>query len=742
MEFLKGHLTVELNDKKARSALKKIESSFKKSINRMKKIASGLTKALTAPFKLMGKAIKSLLIPIAALTAAIALTVRAAITQEDAIFKMEVALKNAGDASKETSLDFQEFAATLQELTIHGDESILALIQMESSLGVATEELKFATIATIGLSSALNIGAESMARYVALALQGEFTMLNRYIPALRTATTQQEKFNIFLENSKKGFEIARAEAETTSGKLKQLGNTLGDIFLEITGSAFLNAIQNSATAIKKWAEDNRDNVQKFADKIEEVIELITSLTGLLFQDPKEFLKISGDIFSESAKRLGRDLKIILTPIFGELGRIIADAIIAILPPGLKPKTSSQLGEELKTLQQEKLAGRDVDRNMLTKVKFKFSSLERIALIDKQFDEAMDFLIREKQKELSERGASAIDTFEQINNKLKESASIFNSAIIPSVEKLDKITEDRKAKQEDLNIAAKKEADIKEALIQKELEAGALILSQKVQEAELAEKAKKAEEDRIRLSEKTALEKFQLQKTLTDDLKDEIQLQQQIINEIVARAKELGVSRKIIDSWKELKEAMLDVKRSAALSAIVENINNIESAISNMFEAWIDGSKSFSEGFKDLMSNMTKIFFRMIAEMTARWIVFQALTGAFGPSTAAAAGSTNPLPSATPSSPPAMALGGITRGLSIAGEDGPEAVVPLPDGRNIPVDIKGGQSTVVNVINQSSQEVTASQGESFFDGKNFITEVILMDIERGGPIRSNILSLRR
>jgi hypothetical protein len=34
----------------------------------------------------------------------------------------------------------------------------------------------------------------------------------------------------------------------------------------------------------------------------------------------------------------------------------------------------------------------------------------------------------------------------------------------------------------------------------------------------------------------------------------------------------------------------------------------------------------------------------------------------------------------------MAKGGITNGISIAGEAGPEAVVPLPDGRNIPVRI--------------------------------------------------------
>lgn len=39
--------------------------------------------------------------------------------------------------------------------------------------------------------------------------------------------------------------------------------------------------------------------------------------------------------------------------------------------------------------------------------------------------------------------------------------------------------------------------------------------------------------------------------------------------------------------------------------------------------------------------------------------------------------------------PQYALGGITQGLSLAGEAGPEAVVPLPDGRTIPVKIDAG-----------------------------------------------------
>lgn len=44
--------------------------------------------------------------------------------------------------------------------------------------------------------------------------------------------------------------------------------------------------------------------------------------------------------------------------------------------------------------------------------------------------------------------------------------------------------------------------------------------------------------------------------------------------------------------------------------------------------------------------------------------------------------------------PKFAKGGITSGPSIAGEAGPEAVVPLPDGRSIPVTMTGGAGNIV------------------------------------------------
>jgi len=81
--------------------------------------------------------------------------------------------------------------------------------------------------------------------------------------------------------------------------------------------------------------------------------------------------------------------------------------------------------------------------------------------------------------------------------------------------------------------------------------------------------------------------------------------------------------------------------------------------------------------------------------------------------------------------PKFAKGGITRGVSIAGEAGPEAVVPLPDGRSIPVTMQGeGTKVVVNV----DAKGTSAQGDS--GRANQLGEAI------GAAVRQELLKQKR
>jgi len=62
--------------------------------------------------------------------------------------------------------------------------------------------------------------------------------------------------------------------------------------------------------------------------------------------------------------------------------------------------------------------------------------------------------------------------------------------------------------------------------------------------------------------------------------------------------------------------------------------------------------------------------------------------------------------------PAFAMGGITSGPSLAGEAGPEAVIPLPDGRRVPVMMTGqaDNSELVSEVRALRAELRAAQTE--------------------------------
>lgn len=91
-----------------------------------------------------------------------------------------------------------------------------------------------------------------------------------------------------------------------------------------------------------------------------------------------------------------------------------------------------------------------------------------------------------------------------------------------------------------------------------------------------------------------------------------------------------------------------------------------------------------------------------------------------------------------------ALGGITTGPSLAGESGPEAIVPLPNGRSIPVQFNGVPygvpanaappkvSTNVNVqvINNTGAEVETTKGPMKVDGSQDIQVLINNAVKKG------------
>lgn len=157
-------------------------------------------------------------------------------------------------------------------------------------------------------------------------------------------------------------------------------------------------------------------------------------------------------------------------------------------------------------------------------------------------------------------------------------------------------------------------------------------------------------------------------------------------------------------------------------------------IEDMFVSIAQGSKSAKEAFADLAVFMLK----KIAEMAAQQLAMKAIMAMGLPIPMAKGGV---IPMAKGGVIPRYASGGVaTEPTYLVGEGRHnEAVVPLPDGRSIPVDMQGGSGTNnvsinVNVDGSSSNVANGEQGKAL--GKMMeiaVMEVIQREKRPGGVL---------
>lgn len=178
--------------------------------------------------------------------------------QQAAVRNLATSLELVGANVREALPDLTNFASELQQVTTQGDEATLELMRNGLMLGIQTEQIKGATQAAIGLSEALGIDQTMAMRAVANANEGQFEVLQRYLPALKTATDDTEKLAIVNEAAAKGFALAKSQTQTYAGAMAQLWNAVGDT-REVLGEALAPAIMKVAgfirgilPTIEKW----------------------------------------------------------------------------------------------------------------------------------------------------------------------------------------------------------------------------------------------------------------------------------------------------------------------------------------------------------------------------------------------------------------------------------------------------------------------------------------------------------
>ena len=254
---------IEVAVKAQLDTLEKVQRSLdeiNKKVGVVSDSTSNLSNVWTGAMMNIGAQISDLAMKLPKLATA---TIEAFGKQEMAVLKLSSAIRSQGGNVSEILPIYESLAGEMQRLTTYGDEEVLALQSTATAMGVTSEQMDLCIKGAIGLSNVFGIGLNEAVRAAATVVQGKTDKLNEMIPALSKCKSETEKYALAEKAMRDGFAQAKAEAESTSGKLKQAANAWGDL-AEVAGETFAPVAVEVAGALKsvcEWLSKNSEIIQ-------------------------------------------------------------------------------------------------------------------------------------------------------------------------------------------------------------------------------------------------------------------------------------------------------------------------------------------------------------------------------------------------------------------------------------------------------------------------------------------------
>ena len=118
-------------------------------------------------------------------------SVNAAIEQENAINRLNQALRASGSFSEEASQDLLNFSSELQKVSIYGDEVVAGQLAVAKSFGATNEQSKQLVQAAANLAATFGGSLESNVEKLGKTFSGNAGRLAQYIPELKSLTEEQ-----------------------------------------------------------------------------------------------------------------------------------------------------------------------------------------------------------------------------------------------------------------------------------------------------------------------------------------------------------------------------------------------------------------------------------------------------------------------------------------------------------------------------------------------------------------------
>ena len=202
----------------------KFQASISKVQGQLTKVQGSLTSlgnSARNTFLKMGVALAAVLYP--------------TLKEEKAILRLDAALRANGQNVDVWSKKLQAAAGKMELAVATDAEDIMDVMRLGLAMGGTADQAEDLSKQAMGLATAFDIDLNSAMKNVMLAQAGEFTMLSRYVPALRSAKTETEKWAIYQKAAAAGWEQANKQAQPFQRLMidvVNLAKDFGRIFLE------------------------------------------------------------------------------------------------------------------------------------------------------------------------------------------------------------------------------------------------------------------------------------------------------------------------------------------------------------------------------------------------------------------------------------------------------------------------------------------------------------------------------
>jgi hypothetical protein len=254
-------------------------------------------------------------------------SVEAYAKQELAAKRVATALKVQGDASADVISEYKELSNAVQEHSTFSHTDIEATEALLIQVGdIQPKQMKKALQATTDLASGLGVDLHAATLLIGKAFEGNTATLGRYGIVLDQARVKAEGITYVLDELERKFGgQAQAEAETYSGKIKQMGNDWED-FKEKVGEAIvkdeaviegLKYVKEAIVGVKTASDEGLPSVVAFIAGMaspeakvaievwsalhREVRTLDDDIKNLAPPPPKQFSGFTADIDESDAK---------------------------------------------------------------------------------------------------------------------------------------------------------------------------------------------------------------------------------------------------------------------------------------------------------------------------------------------------------------------------------------------------------------------------------------------------------